>query len=69
MLQKEVRALKAELRAVTSHGVAKSADAEIQQLRTESVAFNSCFTFMSVLTFPFNVKEADLKFLHALPLS
>ena len=35
LLQKEVRALKAELSAVTSHGVTKSADAEIQRLRTE----------------------------------
>uniref|UniRef100_H3D2M7 Centrosomal protein CCDC61 n=1 Tax=Tetraodon nigroviridis TaxID=99883 RepID=H3D2M7_TETNG len=35
VLQKEVRALKAELSAVASHGVTKSADAEIQRLRTE----------------------------------
>ncbi|XP_029703912.1 centrosomal protein CCDC61 isoform X2 [Takifugu rubripes] len=35
VLQKEVRALKAELNAVASHGVNKSADAEIQRLRTE----------------------------------
>lgn len=35
VLQKEVRALKAELSAVMSHGVNKSADAEIQRLRTE----------------------------------
>lgn len=41
VLQKEVRALKAELSAVTSHGVNKSADAEIQRLRTELVALNS----------------------------
>lgn len=35
VLQKEVRALKAELSAVASYGVNKSADAEIQRLRTE----------------------------------
>ncbi|TWW74905.1 Coiled-coil domain-containing protein 61 [Takifugu flavidus] len=35
VLQKEVRALKAELNGVASHGVNKSADAEIQRLRTE----------------------------------
>lgn len=35
VLQKEVRALKAELSAVASHGFNKSADAEIQRLRTE----------------------------------
>nr|XP_046267258.1 centrosomal protein CCDC61 isoform X2 [Scatophagus argus] len=34
-LQKEVRALRAELSAVTSHGVNKSAELEIQRLRAE----------------------------------
>ncbi|XP_062262242.1 centrosomal protein CCDC61 isoform X2 [Platichthys flesus] len=34
-LQKEVRALRAELSALTSHGVNKSADLEIQRLRAE----------------------------------
>ncbi|KAI3373548.1 hypothetical protein L3Q82_022140, partial [Scortum barcoo] len=34
-LQKEVRSLRAELSAVTSHGVNKSAELEIQRLRTE----------------------------------
>ncbi|XP_074529120.1 centrosomal protein CCDC61 isoform X2 [Halichoeres trimaculatus] len=34
-LQKEVRALRAELSAVASHGVSKSAELEIQRLRTE----------------------------------
>ncbi|KAM6907450.1 centrosomal protein CCDC61 isoform 2-T2 [Xenentodon cancila] len=34
-LQKEIRALRAELSALTSHGVNKSADVEIQRLRAE----------------------------------
>ncbi|XP_050934361.1 centrosomal protein CCDC61 isoform X3 [Lates calcarifer] len=34
-LQKEIRALRAELSALTSHGVNKSAELEIQRLRTE----------------------------------
>lgn len=39
-LQKEVRALRAELCAVTSHGGNKSADVEIQRLRAEYVIFH-----------------------------
>lgn len=35
VLQKEIRALRAELSALTSHRVNKSADLEIQQLRAE----------------------------------
>uniref|UniRef100_A0A3P9D8V3 Centrosomal protein CCDC61 n=1 Tax=Maylandia zebra TaxID=106582 RepID=A0A3P9D8V3_9CICH len=35
VLQKEIRALRAELSALTSHGVNKSADLEIQRLRAE----------------------------------
>uniref|UniRef100_A0A3B4H2I9 Centrosomal protein CCDC61 n=1 Tax=Pundamilia nyererei TaxID=303518 RepID=A0A3B4H2I9_9CICH len=35
VLQKEIRALRAELSALTSHGVSKSADLEIQRLRAE----------------------------------
>ncbi|KAM9385326.1 centrosomal protein CCDC61 isoform 2-T2 [Pholidichthys leucotaenia] len=35
VLQKEIRALRAELSAVTSHGNTKSADLEIQRLRAE----------------------------------
>lgn len=34
-LQKEIRALRAELTAVTSHGVNRSTELEIQRLRTE----------------------------------
>lgn len=34
-LQKEIRALRAELSAVASHGVNRSAELEIQRLRTE----------------------------------
>lgn len=37
-LQKEIRALRAELTAITSHGVNKSAELEIQRLRTEWAA-------------------------------
>uniref|UniRef100_A0A3Q0S765 Centrosomal protein CCDC61 n=1 Tax=Amphilophus citrinellus TaxID=61819 RepID=A0A3Q0S765_AMPCI len=37
VLQKEIRALRAELSALTSHGVNKSADLEIQRLRAELV--------------------------------
>lgn len=38
-LQKEIRALRAELTAVTSHGVNKSAELEIHRLRAEYVEF------------------------------
>lgn len=34
-LQKEIRALRAELGAAASHGVTRSAELEIQRLRTE----------------------------------
>lgn len=34
-LQKEIRALRAELSTLTSHGVNKSTDLEIQRLRAE----------------------------------
>ncbi|XP_030603204.1 centrosomal protein CCDC61 isoform X2 [Archocentrus centrarchus] len=37
VLQKEIRALRAELSALTSHGVNKSADLEIQRLRADLV--------------------------------
>lgn len=37
VLQKEIRALRAELSALASHGVNKSADLEIQRLRAELV--------------------------------
>lgn len=36
-LQKEIRALRAELSSLTSHGASKSADRELQQLRAELV--------------------------------
>lgn len=34
-LQKEIRALRAELSALTAHGVNKHADLEVQRLRAE----------------------------------
>lgn len=79
-LQKEVRALRAELSAVSSHGVNKSAELEIQRLRTEYVTFplhhstRRCGFFLHVsnshrLALVKEEKEAMAKVLERLQIS